>query len=70
MQVKAILDRKVTSTKYGIEVYNPDISIPDCDLILVTVLNQENDVIDWLETKTNAAVITLKSLLLECTGCV
>ena len=66
IRVRAVLDKKVTSTNYGIAVYNPENCIPDCDLIIVTVINQENGVIDYLEAKTNATVMTLSSLLLEC----
>lgn len=59
------IDRKKMEPYYGIEVVNPTGRLPDADVIINTVLHDQNSVIAALKQITDIPVVSLEDVVFE-----
>lgn len=59
------IDRKVEIKKYQIPIYNPDEILPTVDVVVVTVIDEYEEISEVLKEKTNAEIVSLAEVIKE-----
>lgn len=63
IQVKYVMDRRLDQLTRITELVNPENELPEVDAIIVTVLSQERELVDWLKQKCDYEVLGLSQII-------
>lgn len=66
INVKYIIDRKINIDDFCLPIYRPDEELPKVDVIVVTVVNEFDEICNVLREKYSGDIVSLKNVIQEC----